>query len=568
MARLKTLKIKGYRSIRDEVEIHFPEGKPLVLLGPNNAGKSNIVRALDLLLGELWPGSRNPEDHDYWGRDPKGNIEISIEFEAHPALKEMWWIASGGKVDFRGVDNSGKEKWVSNDDRHKLFAMVIEADRRLGYHLSYQSKWTLLSKVMRRFHKAMSSNEAVVKKLKGKFKEIVETFREILDFQEFAEALGEYFDAFSMGMGYSLEVDFSAYDPTNFFHSLRLIPKEGDEPRSLDELGTGQEQLLALALAHAYAKAFYGGLILIVEEPEAHLHPLAQRWLARHMRQLAKNGLQIMITTHSPAFLSIEGLEGLVLVRKDKDGATFTLQLDAASLAEHAVSMGAPPAKANQDTIIPFYAAAATEEILSGLFANKVVLVEGPTEALALPIYLAKAGMDVLREGIAIIPVHGKGNLAKWYRFFTAYRIPTYIIFDNDAKNDEDGIKRADVLEALGVETSEIGALTSTEDWIIEDKFAIFGKDFETTFRTLIPGYPDLEEEARQKGLQGAKPLIARYVAERVEFGEEAQPARKKLTDLKDRILHLKPPPIAEIETVAPIESGINWDDLPKDHSK
>jgi len=60
MARLKTLKIKGYRSIRDEVEVHFPEGKPLVLLGPNNAGKSNIVRAIDLLLGELWPGSRNP----------------------------------------------------------------------------------------------------------------------------------------------------------------------------------------------------------------------------------------------------------------------------------------------------------------------------------------------------------------------------------------------------------------------------------------------------------------------------------------------------------------------------
>ncbi|WP_457637554.1 ATP-dependent nuclease [Oceanithermus sp.] len=560
MARLKTLKIKGYRSIRDEVEIHFPEGKPLILLGPNNAGKSNIVRALDLLLGELWPGSRNPEDHDYWGRDPSGSIEIAIKIEGHSTLNSLQWRSTSGEITFNGTDKNGYEKkYISNEERHRLFAMVIEADRRLGYHLSYQSKWTLMSKVMRRFHEAISDDEKTVANLKSSFHEIVDTFKNVPDFLKFSDALGAYFDAFSMGMGYSLEVDFSAYDPTNYFHSLRLIPKEGDEPRSLDELGTGQEQLLALALAHAYAKAFYGGLILIVEEPEAHLHPLAQRWLAQHMRQLAEDGLQIIITTHSPAFLSIEGLEGLVLVRKDSDGATYTLQLDSASLAEHAVGKGAPPEKVNQSTIIPFYAAAATEEILSGLFANKVVLVEGPTEALALPIYLSKAGMDVLREGIAVIPVHGKGNLAKWYRFFTAYRIPTYVIFDNDAKNDTDGIKRADVLKALGVEESGIPDLTSIEDWVIESRFAMFGKDFETTFRKFIPGYSKLEEEAKQQGLQGAKPLIARYVAERLEFGDEEQAVRERLEELKDRLLYLEP----ASEAIAPIENGIDWDDPP-----
>ena len=473
------------------------------------------------------------------------------------------WAASDGEVNFRGIDNYGKEKWVNNNDRHKLFAMVIEADRRLGYHLSYQNKWTLLSKVMRRFRESMSGNEEIVAKLKSSFKEIVETFKQIPDFRDFTEALGEYFDAFSMGMGYSLEVDFSAYDPTNYFHSLRLIPKEGDEPRALDELGTGQEQLLALALAHAYAKAFYGGLILIVEEPEAHLHLLAQRWLAQHMRQLAADGLQIIITTHSPAFLSIEGLDGLVLVRKDGSAATHTWQLDAASLAEHVVGMGAPPEKVNQNTIIPFYATAATEEILSGLFANKVVLVEGPTEALALPIYLSKAEMDVLREGIAVIPVHGKGNLAKWYRFFSAYQIPAYVIFDNDAGDDKDGIKRADVLKAMNVEPSEIPALTSTEDWVVMGRFAIFGKDFETTFRALIPSYSDFEEEAKQSGLQGAKPLIARYVAARIEFSEELHTALEKLKDLKDHLLRLEPAPKVEVETVEPIESDIDWDDLP-----
>jgi len=535
-----------------------------VLLGPNNAGKSNIVRALDLLLGELWPGSRNPEDHDYWGRDPNGSIEIAIEIEGHPTLNSLRWRGTNGEITFNGTDKSGHEKkYISNKERHQLFAMVIEADRRLGYHLSYQSKWTLLSKVMRRFHEAMLDNEEIVARLENSFRETVETFKQIPDFRDFTEALGAYFDALSMGMGYSLEVDFSAYDPANYFHSLRLIPMEGEEPRTLDELGTGQEQLLALALAHAYAKAFYGGLILIVEEPEAHLHPLAQRWLAQHMRQLAEDGLQIILTTHSPAFLSIEGLDGLVLVSKDADGASHTLQLDAASLTVRAVSLGAPPSKVNQATIIPFYAAAATEEILSGLFANAIVLVEGPTEALSLPVYFGKVNLDILREGIAIIPVHGKGNLAKWYRFFSAYGVPTYVIFDNDAKNDQDVIKRTEVLEAMGVDESEIGALISTEDWIVEDRFAIFGKDFETTFRALLPQYYALEEEAKQGGLQGAKPLIARYVATRIELGEEEQEALEKLKDLARRLLNLQPAVWDGAELEATLEGNPDLDDLP-----
>ncbi len=59
---------------------------------------------------------------------------------------------------------------------------------------------------------------------------------------------------------------------------------------------------MALVFAHAYARAFYGGIILVIEEPEAHLHPLAQEWLARKIHQMAADGLQIVITTHSPHF--------------------------------------------------------------------------------------------------------------------------------------------------------------------------------------------------------------------------------------------------------------------------
>src|SRR5262249_37670725 len=174
-----------------------------------------------------------------------------------------------------------------------------------------------------------------------------------------------------------------------------------------------------------------------------HLHPLAQQWVSRKVHEFAEaGGVQVAITTHSPAFLSVLNLEGLVLVSKEK-GATRVKQLSRERLAESCAKTGA---KVKPETVLPFYSAAATQKILSGFFDRKIVLVEGPTEALALPIYLERVGLNPLKEGVAVIPVHGVGNLAKWWRFFTAYGIPTYPMFDNDAKDDPDQKKRSDIL--------------------------------------------------------------------------------------------------------------------------
>lgn len=70
MARMTGIRIRNYRSTGpDGIEIHLPEGVPLVLIGENSAGKSNIVRALELVLGDGWPASFQPEDHDFHNRD-------------------------------------------------------------------------------------------------------------------------------------------------------------------------------------------------------------------------------------------------------------------------------------------------------------------------------------------------------------------------------------------------------------------------------------------------------------------------------------------------------------------
>src|SRR5690606_7090532 len=145
-------------------------------------------------------------------------------------------------------------------------------------------------------------------------------------------------------------------------------------------------------------------------------------------------------------------------------------------------------------------------------FAKKAVLVEGDTEKLALPIYMQKVALDSDREGIAFISVLGKGNLAKWWRLFSSYGIPVYVIFDNDARGDDDGgNKRRDALNTIGVaDTLLVEELVSSTDWIIEDKYCIFGADFEATMRQYFSDYSLREQEA-QKLFGRSKPLVARH---------------------------------------------------------
>jgi putative ATP-dependent endonuclease of OLD family len=555
VGRVTKLSIRNYKSIHERIELVFPESGPLVIVGPNNTGKSNLMRALELVLGESWPGSYQPEDHDFFGRDPSNvPLEILVEVEdvlhahkygANPVKAFIVRHTGGEDRPYYMILSDGAENtFVSNDTREQCRSILISADRRLSYQLGYSSKYTFLSKLMKQFHQALTEDKDRVKSLKEKFDEIRESFEGINEFAVFTDELQKQMDDFSRNLEYRLEVDFSAYDPSNYFRSLRVQPVQEGEIRTLEELGTGQEQVLALSFAYAYAKAFHGkaeGLVLIIEEPEAHLHPLAQQWVSRKVHEFASaDGIQVAITTHSPAFLSVLNLEGLVLASKEK-GATRVKQLSKQKLAESCTKTGAKGATA--DTILPFYAAAATQEVLSGFFARKIVLVEGPTEALALPIYLERAGLNPLKEGIAVIPVHGVGNLPKWWRFFTAYGIPTYPIFDNDAKDDTDQKKRSDLLTALGIDAKTQTDFLNAKEWIIQPNLSVLGKNFEECFRTVFgEKYPALEKEAQDRfGLfpERSKPLIARHVAEKVPV-DVGSSAEKKLKEFSAAIDALK----------------------------
>jgi predicted ATP-dependent endonuclease of OLD family len=76
--RVKELYIKNFRSI-EELDIEL---QPLcAFIGPNNAGKSNILDALDLVLGETYPTIRAFSERDFRNHDTSQPIEIKATFD-------------------------------------------------------------------------------------------------------------------------------------------------------------------------------------------------------------------------------------------------------------------------------------------------------------------------------------------------------------------------------------------------------------------------------------------------------------------------------------------------------
>ncbi|MBI4684071.1 MAG: DNA repair protein RecN [Nitrospirae bacterium] len=104
---LKELKIKNF-AIIDDLTIRFKEGLN-VLTGETGAGKSIIVDALGLALGE-----RAQSDVIRTGRE-EASVEAFFEVSGHPLLEHMGILSDDGVILRRNVSSAGKSRAYIND---------------------------------------------------------------------------------------------------------------------------------------------------------------------------------------------------------------------------------------------------------------------------------------------------------------------------------------------------------------------------------------------------------------------------------------------------------------------
>lgn len=529
--RVTTLSIEHYRSIED-VTIRFPEGKPVVLFGPNNAGKSNILSAINRILGERYPTYVEMLDSDYYMRDkkqyPSSTIKVNFSLPVH--RDKYGRTFSQIAVTYNGITNDnllhdgfGNRLYISNEERALCQSYLIDAERNIQGAFNYSSRYSVLSKFSHRIHDALSSEHK--KELSSVFEQIKRAFNETTEFANFFREFSRVVDGSVKGFVHSLEADFSAYDPNNYARSLRIYAKEGDSVRSFEEFGTGEQQILLMAFIKAYMAVFTSeNFVLIIEEPEAHLHPLAQKWLKEYILELCSSGIQIIISTHSADFIDTEYLEGMVRVYKE-NGITKIRQLNAEELCSFCIATGCSPSKATPQNIADFYSTKLFPDQLKGMLTEKILLVEGETEYFALPLYLKKVGFLLPENGIEIINCRGKNSIPLFWRLFTAYGYCCYFIFDCDKTKG----KNEDFNGIISIDNW----VTAIDQFVITKKYAYFGKDFEHYFRSAVKNYDELETTIKKDygivSKQGVAKAVAQHLNEVTPFIKELKNALEKL---------------------------------------
>lgn len=200
-----------------------------------------------------------------------------------------------------------------------------------------------------------------------------------------------------------IDIAFSGYEFKDVVNNLQIrlpvfneIDINESEQRyfNISQNGLGQNNLIYAAtvlgdLLSRKSKGYYHALL--IEEPEAHLHPQKQNTFFRYLNDLKEKDIQIFITSHSPTITAKTELDFVTILQKQNDLVT-SLSLKKSSLSD-----------ANRVYLSKFLDVTKSQLF----FAKGVILVEGISEALLFPILSKIIGFDLEKNGIEVVNVGG-----------------------------------------------------------------------------------------------------------------------------------------------------------------
>lgn len=401
----------------------------LVLVGPNDTGKSSLLRALHLCLGmshsQLIPGI---SERDF--TDPNSALTLRVTLDgvehtdraafpdeivvgppdvlvieleatldpADPEQKDVW----------RRFPRSGHRRSLSRVQLDQIGFEYVPAVRSLLRELGGArtgAVQTLLSGL------DLTADQAALS-------EAADAVRAAIDG---SSALGQFKEELADSLSEALPASIAKDD-------VRVVPEsevlddplagvtvtmaDGNHDVPLAEQSDGIRALSVLTLlgmSHKTAR------IVAVDEPETHLHPAAQRSVATSL--LDGTGQRIL-ATHSPAVAEQSDPLDVVVVRAD--GMTRQLPAGAAVTS---------PAKMVRHW---------SHRLLEPLTARRVLLVEGVSDRIVLERAAALLNIDLHRLGVSVFELGGKGLFPTAYSFFgpSGFDIPVFGLLDEDAREE------------------------------------------------------------------------------------------------------------------------------------
>jgi predicted ATPase len=449
---LERIIIRNFRSIKeDDVSL----SAYTFFIGRNNVGKSNYLKAIDILLS--W--DKTYKNFDQMANDKNSQIEIIGYFKGCeaflPSLKESKHqkavtdltvdgllalrvaISTEGKAErtlYSQKTNAPENVTGIATNLAKIFpeSIFVPATADTADELQDKSS-TALAKIKKEVLQVFFAS------LAGKVKDGFESVDKYLHGDEKirAKELVEFekeFDSEFMGEFSSCKsrVQFDLPDEEMVGKGMRIFLNDGHHESEIPEKGHGLQRTAFFAMLKLLARKATGASskpkpIFLIEEIEAFLHPTAQAKLVSAILLLTKN-YQMIVSTHSPFVISVDSCHGLRLVIRDANGTQ---------------ALG--PQKKKDDFKSKDYESIKNNlkysRHMTALFADKIIIVEGKNDDGFYPKAHALLGFAADGKLIEFLPALGGGvtSVRVAFKFFSLLGLQDIgAILDLDAlfKND------------------------------------------------------------------------------------------------------------------------------------
>lgn len=378
--------VDGFRGLND-FEATFEPGLNIVV-GANGAGKTALIDALRTVLAPANRFESSAFDvRDFSNGSDEATIELTydglnlsekaVHLEALDIVGGQIRIGKHFRRDnqtYRGytpINTLGRGSSVEDrypgrkllqhiyigplrDARRELASYSGNRLKRLLQFLADDDALADLSQLLAEHDNSLAEFEAI----QTMREQIAARFEELSNYGSTAEPL----------------VAPASSELASTLRRLRLGIHEMDQDWEVDQIGLGYANILYLATVLVELRSPTPGehRVILMEEPEAHLHPQLQLSLVKALKRIASQvdeNVQIILTTHSPTIAAAAGVDSLSGVARTTEGAShWKLNVEGE----------------DRNKLSRFFLSRRPEV----LFSDVVLLVEGVSEEILIPVLL------------------------------------------------------------------------------------------------------------------------------------------------------------------------------------